>query len=110
MDYFDFTDFAKKAKAASEYKRNNFYTNYYNHPVDEYDYTKEVIEVEDWEGLKGKMTWVDFARFLNTDIRTLKLNVIKHVRGEGMSKPLIKRFQKYFKKIHINSEDLGNED
>lgn len=98
-DKFDFTNIIAKMEAAQEYKRNNYYTNYYKHPIDEYDYTKELIEVEDWDGLKGKMTLYDFARYIGSDPRIVQENILKHLAGEGVSKPLLKRFKENFKKI-----------
>lgn len=101
MDAFDFSKILANAEKAQEYKRNNYYTNYYNHPIDEYDYTKEVIEVEDWEGYKGKMTLGDFSKYIGCHPERVAEQVQGHLKGEGMSKVMLRKFKANFKKINF---------
>lgn len=63
MEEFDFSWVEEAAKKAEEYKKRNYYTNVFHHPLDRYDYDQETIWVEDWEGRQGYMTPGDLARW-----------------------------------------------
>lgn len=106
MDEFDFTTIVANIDKANEYRKNNYYTNFYKKPLDEYDYTKEVIEVEDWSGLKGKMTLGDFSKYIGSRPEDVAANVRKHLRGEPMNKCLVRKFRENFKKITFGEDCL----
>lgn len=101
MDQFNFDDFEEKIKAAEQYKRDNYYTNYYKRPIDEYDYTKELIEVEDWEGRKGKMTLYDFCNYIGTGMNYIRDAVLQYKATGKISKVILNRFKRHFKKINF---------
>lgn len=106
MERFDFTDIIKRIEAAKKYKTDNYYTNYFNHPIDEYNYMKETISVEDWNGLKGKMTLIDFARYIGVKPETVLTAFEKNLQGKTVDASVLRKFRTNFKKIDFNMEDL----
>lgn len=98
---YNFDEILEKKCEAIKYKRENYYTNYYNHIIDQYDYTQEVVEVEDWEGRKGRMTYRDFARYIGVTYETLIKYLHDYISTDEISIKFRNTLKKYFKRVHI---------
>lgn len=103
---FNFDEIVAKIPAVEEYKRNNYYTNMYHHPLDTvYDYENEFIDVEDWKGRKGHMTVVDLARYIKMNYG----NIYRYVNIVRQTNEMPIKFRnqlcKYFKRICFRFDD-----
>lgn len=97
---FNFDSIVAKIPAVEQYKKDHYYTNYYNRCLDEYDWDKELIEVEDWEGRKGVMTYQDFAKLIGTSSHMLYIWIEDYKNGD-VSPVFIRRMKNKFKKINF---------
>lgn len=91
----------ERVKLVGEVKKANYYTNYYNHCLDEYNYDKEIIWVQDYQDRCGWMTPADFGKFIGMEVGNIQNAFKSYIETGKLSRTLYTRIKDKFKNIKI---------